>query len=273
MFTTKNCTSQYSTRDQFIEAYFGVWPRDADWSKHVPVPSFDIDKPHDTTSSNSSAWTVSVGHGHVNVSGSCDIDEAYRNKCGENIEPRNAVIPSMSRFRNIQGVGVSRETLDVAGLDDGGTSVIQSDEVWKISIERNESGFESLDGSIVSEIEGEGAVDRLKRQVEHDRKSMSACIRNLKKEEKASAIAANEAMAMITRLQEEKASLHLEALQYLRMMEEQAEYDVEALQKANDLLSEREKDIQDLEAELEFYQINYQTNRTWRRQNWCPIQM
>ncbi|KAF6150987.1 hypothetical protein GIB67_016465 [Kingdonia uniflora] len=83
---------------------------------------------------------------------------------------------------------------------------------------------------------------------------MSALFKELEEERNASAIAANEAMAMITRLQEEKASLHLEALQYLRMMEEHAEYDVEALQKANDLLSEREKDIQDLEAELEFYQ-------------------
>ncbi|KAF6154577.1 hypothetical protein GIB67_017959 [Kingdonia uniflora] len=113
----------------------------------------------------------------------------------------------------------------------------------KISIERNESSFESLDGSIVSEIEGEGTVDWLKWQVEHDWKSMSALYKELEEERNASAIAANEAMVMITRLQEEKASLHLEALQYLRMMEEKVEYGVEALQKANDFLSEREKDI------------------------------
>ncbi|XP_043691898.1 myosin-binding protein 1-like isoform X2 [Telopea speciosissima] len=123
----------------------------------------------------------------------------------------------------------------------------------KISLERNESGFESLDGSIVSEIEGENVVDRLKRQVEYDRKSMSALYKELEEERNAAAIAANQALAMITRLQEEKAALHMEALQYLRMMEEQAEYDVEALQKANDLLAEREKEMQDLEAELEFY--------------------
>ncbi|KAF2325315.1 hypothetical protein GH714_026421 [Hevea brasiliensis] len=64
-------------------------------------------------------------------------------------------------------------------------------------------------------------------------------------------------MAMITRLQEEKAALHMEALQYLRMMEEQAEHDVEALEKANDLLAEKEKDIQDLEADLEFFRLNF----------------
>lgn len=122
----------------------------------------------------------------------------------------------------------------------------------RISLERNESGL-SLDGSIVNEIEGESLVDRLKRQVEHDRKTMNALYKELEEERNASAVSANEAMAMITRLQEEKAALHMEALQYLRMMEEQAEYDMEALQKANDLLAEKEKEMQDLEAELDFF--------------------
>uniref|UniRef100_A0A2P2MQC6 Myosin-9 n=1 Tax=Rhizophora mucronata TaxID=61149 RepID=A0A2P2MQC6_RHIMU len=126
----------------------------------------------------------------------------------------------------------------------------------RFSLERNESGL-SVDGSNVSEIEGESVVDRLKRQVEHDKKLLSALYRELEEERSASAIAANQAMAMITKLQEEKATLRMEALQCLRMMEEQAEYDMEALQKTNDLLAEREKEIQDLEAELEFYRIKY----------------
>ncbi|KAF6144540.1 hypothetical protein GIB67_023986 [Kingdonia uniflora] len=123
----------------------------------------------------------------------------------------------------------------------------------RISLERNESGFESLDGSIISEIEGESGIDRLKRQVENDHKSMSALYKELEEERNASAVAANQAMAMITRLQEEKAELQMEALQFLRMMEEQSEYDAEALQKANDLLYEKEKEVQNLEAELTFY--------------------
>ncbi|KAF5187646.1 Myosin-binding protein [Thalictrum thalictroides] len=127
----------------------------------------------------------------------------------------------------------------------------------RISIERNESGYESLDGSTVSEIEGENLVDGMKRQIEYDRKCLNALYKELDEERNASAVAANQAMAMITRLQEEKAALHMEALQYLRMMEEQAEYDVEALQKANDLLAEREKEIQDLEADLDYYRIKY----------------
>uniref|UniRef100_A0A6N2LCS6 GTD-binding domain-containing protein n=1 Tax=Salix viminalis TaxID=40686 RepID=A0A6N2LCS6_SALVM len=118
------------------------------------------------------------------------------------------------------------------------------------------SGHESLEGSFVSEIEGESIIDRLKRQVESDRRHISALYKELEEERSASAIAANQAMAMITRLQDEKAALHMEALQYLRMMEEQAEYDVEALEKANDLLAEKEKEIQDLEAEIDSLQLN-----------------
>ncbi|KAG4139801.1 hypothetical protein ERO13_D07G216300v2 [Gossypium hirsutum] len=95
-----------------------------------------------------------------------------------------------------------------------------------------------------SVIEGENPLDTLKQE-------------ELDEERNASAIAANQAMAMITRLQEEKAALRMEALQYLRMMEEQAEYDVDALEKANDLLTEKEKEVQDLEAELEYYKYNF----------------
>ena len=42
----------------------------------------------------------------------------------------------------------------------------------------------------------------------------------LEEERSAAAIAANQMMAMINRLQEEKAAIQMEALQYQRMMEE-----------------------------------------------------
>lgn len=122
----------------------------------------------------------------------------------------------------------------------------------RISLERNESNI-SIDGSIVSEIDGESELDRLKRQVEHDKKILVSLYKELEEERNASAIAANQAMAMITRLQEEKAAFHMEALQCVRMMEEQAEYDSEALQKANEMVMEKEKQIQDFEIELEVY--------------------
>ncbi|XP_042373266.1 myosin-binding protein 1-like [Zingiber officinale] len=122
-----------------------------------------------------------------------------------------------------------------------------------LSLERNRSGLESLECGIVGEVEGESAVERLKRQVELDRKSISLLFKELEEERNASAIAANQSMAMITRLQEEKASMQMEAMHYQRMMEEQAEYDHEALQKCNELLAQRDEEIQALQYEVESY--------------------
>ncbi|XP_075482354.1 putative myosin-binding protein 4 [Primulina tabacum] len=126
------------------------------------------------------------------------------------------------------------------------------------SYQANEtSQHEYLEGTVDDDIEGKSMLDRLKQQVEQDKIYMDSLYKELEEERNAAAVAANEAMAMITRLQEEKASLHMEALQYLRMMEEQAEYDVEALERANDVIAEKEKELQDLEAELEFYGNNF----------------
>ncbi|OEL23636.1 hypothetical protein BAE44_0015344, partial [Dichanthelium oligosanthes] len=127
----------------------------------------------------------------------------------------------------------------------------------RISLERNTSGLESLDGSIVSEMEGESTIDRLRRQVDLDRKSIHLLCRELEEERNASAIAASQALAMITKLQDEKAAMQMEASHYQRMMEEQAEYDGEALAKANELLAEREQQIEELEVELENYRRQY----------------
>ena len=77
----------------------------------------------------------------------------------------------------------------------------------------------------------------------------------LEEERSAVAIAATQMMAMINMLQEEKAAMQMEALQYQRMMEEQSEYDQEALQLLNELVTKREK--QELERELELCVFEY----------------
>ncbi|KAI7736518.1 hypothetical protein M8C21_003518 [Ambrosia artemisiifolia] len=99
---------------------------------------------------------------------------------------------------------------------------------------------ESLDGSMISEMEGEDPVSTTEK--------LKSALRGLKaeleEERSASAIAASETMAMITRLQEEKAAMKMEALQYQRMMEEQSEYDQEALQLLNELMIKKEKELE-----------------------------
>lgn len=114
-----------------------------------------------------------------------------------------------------------------------------------LSLDRNYSGIPE---SVVNEAEGECTIDQLKQQIELDRKSISRLWKDLEEERNASAVAANQTMAMITRLQEEKASMQMEALQYQRMMEEQSEYDREDLQKVA-------QTVQDLQAEIEGYKM------------------
>ncbi|GAB4828746.1 hypothetical protein Ancab_018415 [Ancistrocladus abbreviatus] len=122
---------------------------------------------------------------------------------------------------------------------------------------KKESGAEeSLDGSIISESEGGDGVqsiEQLKSAFRAERKALHALYAELEEERNAAAVAANQTMAMINRLQDEKATMQMEALHYQRMMEEQAEYDQEALQMLNEVIVKRETEKQELEKELEMY--------------------
>ncbi|KAL2542509.1 Myosin-binding protein 2 [Abeliophyllum distichum] len=138
-------------------------------------------------------------------------------------------------------------------------------------LEKKDSATEeSLDGSVTSELEcGDGVVtiEHLKSALRSERKTLHALYAELEEERSASAVAANQTMAMINRLQEEKAAVQMEALQYQRMMEEQSEYDQEALQLLNELMVKREKEKQELEKELEIYRkkvLEYETKEKMR---------
>ncbi|KAG9146161.1 hypothetical protein Leryth_007880 [Lithospermum erythrorhizon] len=149
-----------------------------------------------------------------------------------------------------------------------------------LQLEKRDSGTEdSLDGSVTSDLEGivgDGGVitvDQLKSAIKAERKALHAIYSELEEERNASAIAANQTMAMINRLHEEKAAMQMEALQYQRMMEEQAEYDQEALQLLNELMVKREKEKEELEKELDTYRkklLEYESReklRMLRRMN------
>ncbi|KAJ1293946.1 hypothetical protein BS78_01G108900 [Paspalum vaginatum] len=97
------------------------------------------------------------------------------------------------------------------------------------------------------------SVDQLKSALASARQSLNTLYSELENERSAAAIAADETMAMINRLQEQKAAMQMEAIQYQRLMEEQSEYDQEALQRLNELVVKREKEKQDLERELGLY--------------------
>lgn len=126
----------------------------------------------------------------------------------------------------------------------------------KSPLEKTEFASDSNEITVQNDFD-DAIVNNLKRQVRLDRKSLMELYMELDEERSASAVAANNAMAMITRLQAEKAAVQMEALQYQRMMEEQAEYDEEALQASNDMLIKREEEIKVLEAALDIYRNKY----------------
>ncbi|KAI3453145.1 hypothetical protein Pfo_009808 [Paulownia fortunei] len=158
-------------------------------------------------------------------------------------------------------------------VPDTPTSVDSLNQLHKklLLLEKRDSGTEeSLDGSVTSELEGSDGVvtiERLKSALRAERKALQALYAELEEERSSSAVAANQTMAMINRLQEEKAAMQMEALQYQRMMEEQSEYDQEALQLLNELMVKREKEKQELEKELEGYRkkhLDYETKEKMR---------
>ena len=68
-----------------------------------------------------------------------------------------------------------------------------------------DSSLDSLDESDISKIQGESNDDRLRRRIEYYKKCNDSLQKEVEEERNASAVATNEAMSIITRLQEEKA--------------------------------------------------------------------
>ncbi|TVU45449.1 hypothetical protein EJB05_04936, partial [Eragrostis curvula] len=138
---------------------------------------------------------------------------------------------------HIEGICNSQEMLD-------SKAVISDSKSSDSSVATVSSDLESTE--VVS-------VDQLRSALSAARKSLNALYAELENERNAAAISADETMAMINRLQEQKAAMQMEAIQYQRLMEEQSEYDQEALQRLNELVVKRDKEKQDLERELELY--------------------
>ncbi|XP_057822697.1 uncharacterized protein LOC131035085 isoform X1 [Cryptomeria japonica] len=75
----------------------------------------------------------------------------------------------------------------------------------------------------------------------------------LEEERNASSTAANEALSMILRLQDEKAAVRLEANQYKRMAEEKIAHDQESLAFFEEIIYRKDKEIDALEYEIQAY--------------------
>ena len=97
------------------------------------------------------------------------------------------------------------------------------------------------------------AIRVLEQALDEEHAARTALYLELEKERSAAATAADEAMAMILRLQEEKAIIEMEARQYQRMIEEKSAYDAEEMNILKEILLRRERENHFLEKEVEAY--------------------
>ncbi|KAL8268927.1 hypothetical protein R6Q59_002725 [Mikania micrantha] len=136
---------------------------------------------------------------------------------------------------------------------------------WLFTKTKDSGPEESFEGSVISETDGCDPVnttEELRSALKAERKALRDLYLELEEERNASAVAANETMAMINRLQEEKASMQMEALQYQRMMEEQSEYDQEALQLLNEVMMKKDEELESYRKKVSVYEAKEKTKAT-----------
>lgn len=107
----------------------------------------------------------------------------------------------------------------------------------------------------VDEADKDKMIVLLKRELEESQAIRAALYVELDKERNAAATAADEAMSMILRLQEEKASVEMESRQYQRMIEEKSAYDAEEMNILKEIVLRREREKHFLEKEVEAYRL------------------
>ncbi|KAI5060141.1 hypothetical protein GOP47_0024561 [Adiantum capillus-veneris] len=98
--------------------------------------------------------------------------------------------------------------------------------------------------------DSESVIKGLKEAVLRERKKLCTLYAELEIERISSETAANEAMSMISRLQEEKAKLRMQSAHYRRIAEERAIYDEQAMELLKDILVKKEKENFLLEEEV-----------------------
>lgn len=123
------------------------------------------------------------------------------------------------------------------------------------TVDKDASSVEVLNCDLRGELGLDGndinTIRILEEALEEEHAARSALYLELEKERSAAATAADEAMAMIHRLQEEKASIEMEARQYQRMIEEKSAYDAEEMNILKEIIIRREREKHFLEREVE----------------------
>ncbi|XVF38009.1 hypothetical protein REPUB_Repub20aG0060800 [Reevesia pubescens] len=151
-----------------------------------------------------------------------------------------------------------RETSKEIGLPKQGSQGFEMDddpfaENKPIEKELALAEFECLTPDLAFDGSDKNAIRVLEQALDEEHVARTALYLELEKERTAAATAADEAMAMILRLQEEKATIEMEARQYQRMIEEKSAYEAEEMNILKEILLRREREKHFLEKEVEAY--------------------
>nr|VDD16895.1 unnamed protein product [Brassica rapa] len=144
-----------------------------------------------------------------------------------------------------------RKVFNLYVTDDVKTEERTSPSHWP-ELEKTVSLNSSASLCFVRNVE-ENSVKELEEALKKERAARAAVCVELDKERSAAASAADEAMAMIHRLQDEKAAIEMEAMQFQRMVEEKSTFDAEEMVILKDILIRREREKHFLEKEVEAY--------------------
>ncbi|KAL9855344.1 putative intermediate filament protein [Arabidopsis thaliana] len=121
-----------------------------------------------------------------------------------------------------------------------------------VSVNQQVNSNSSAEQSFVRNVEKRSVRD-LEELLKEERAARATVCVELDKERSAAASAADEAMAMIHRLQDEKAAIEMEARQFQRLVEERSTFDAEEMVILKDILIRREREKHFLEKEVEAY--------------------
>ena len=116
---------------------------------------------------------------------------------------------------------------------------------------RNMADRETGSHSCMREVENE--VLTLREALRSQHRALQDLYMELGEERNSSSTIANETLAMILWLQEEKATVRLEANQYKRLAEEKLAHDQESLAHFEDLIHRKDEEIAALECEVQAY--------------------
>lgn len=166
---------------------------------------------------------------------------------------------SSSTYNGIDGLRDDRNAAN--GLDLGERKwdgFEQSGVYGKTRVEDNDSSLSEKLICNVQENSGrpgneENMIRKLEEALQEEKNECAAVRLELEKERAAAASATDEAMAMILRLQADKAAIEMEARQYQRMIEEQFAYEEEEMEILKEILVKRERENHFLEKEVESY--------------------